>query len=59
MLMFVIFMILEHLIYMYTYIILWCFCRKLCIKTGQLARFADGSAVVQVMYKFVCFHNLM
>ena len=57
--MFVIFMILEHLIYMYTYIILWCFCRKLCIKTGQLARFADGSAVVQVMYKFVCFHNLM
>jgi len=26
------------------------FCRKLCIKTGQLARFADGCAVVQVMY---------
>ena len=28
-----------------------CFCRKLCIRTGQLARFADGCAVVQVMHK--------
>jgi len=25
------------------------FFRKLCIKSGQLARFADGCAVVQVM----------
>uniref|UniRef100_A0A3B3DFY7 Exoribonuclease phosphorolytic domain-containing protein n=1 Tax=Oryzias melastigma TaxID=30732 RepID=A0A3B3DFY7_ORYME len=45
--------------YLFLFKIIWCFChnRKLEISSGRFARFADGSAVAQVLKKLflICF----